>query len=164
MPIYNFFAGESTHAYKSRKRRFKPHGAISVVHDATSTIAKEDVSRLSSGGLSARLFVGLNVGQSQKWSVDDVTERVFAIRKSQGRVADASILLQQGIYEDFSGKRVVEPSVQIIIIDLMGVSKSDFVADMKSLAEQLRVSLEQEVVILEIQKRGVVVDVFSASA
>jgi len=163
MTVYNFYAGEATHTVGKRKRRFKPNGKMIVAGEASST-AGEDVSRLSGGGYSARLFVGLNVGQTQKWSVEDVTRIVYETRKAQGRSADASILLQQGIYEDFSGKRVVEPSVQVIIIDLAGATKQTFVADMKDLAERLRVALEQEVIILEIQKKGVVSDVFSATA
>jgi hypothetical protein len=162
--IHNFYAGEATHTIGKRKRRFRPQGGIRVVHSDTDGAAEEDVSRLSSGGLSARLFVGLNVGQTQRWSVDDVTRIVFETRKAQGETADASILLQQGIYEDRSGAKVVEPSVQVIIIDLSSATKQKFVAEMKALADGLRLALEQEVVILEIQKRGIVTDVFSAAA
>jgi hypothetical protein len=163
MPVHHFYAGEATHTVKHRRRRFRPHGAMIVRQDGASRAA-EDVERLSSGGYSARLFVGLNIGDNPRWSVDDVADRVFEIRKAQNRSGDSSILLQRGTYENFAGKRVTEESVQVIIIDLAGQTKPAFVADMKDLAEKLRAALEQEVVILEIQKKGVVQDVYSATA
>jgi len=164
MPIHHFNAGEATHTIKHKRRRFKPYGGVMVIHDAFDGKTAEEVTRLGSGTYSARLFVGLSVGQTPKWIVDDVTAKVYDIRKEQGKSPDASILVQRGLYEDFSGKRVTEESVQVIIIDLSGAEKKAFVEDMKELAEKLRVSLEQEVVILEIQKKGLVTDVFSASA
>jgi hypothetical protein len=154
---YNVHAGEAIHG----TRRFRPLGSLREVHVGA---APNPATRLGGGGYSARLFVGLNVGQTKAYDIDDVIKIVWAIRKRQKRGADASILAQHGIYEDFKGERVVEPSVQIIIIDLAGVVKKIFVAEMKELAEELRKELKQEVVILEIQRRGVSTDVFSVAA
>jgi hypothetical protein len=157
MTAYNVFAGEAVH----NTRRFRPIGGIREVHVGA---ASNPTTRLGGGGYSARLFVGLSVGQTPTYTIDDVIKIVWRVRKAQKKGADASILAQHGIYEDFKGERVVEPSVQIIIIDLAGLQKKAFVTDMKALAEELRGKLKQEVVILEIQRRGVSTDVFSVAA
>jgi len=156
---YNFNAGEATHHRPDgRVRRFKPKGKLLLHYDGAKP---NPVTRLSGGGLSARLFVGLNVGTRKAYNADDVVDLVWKTRKKQGKSADASILSQKGIYEDRKGRRITEPSVQIIIIDLSGASKPDFIEEMVELAEVLVKRLKQETVILEIQRRGVVTDVFS---
>ena len=156
MTTYNVYAGEAVHG----SRRFKPKGELICYQ--TGALANP-VSRLGGGGFSARIFVGLNVGQAQKYKVADVIKIVWRVRKKQKRSADASILAQHGIYEDFRGKRVIEPSVQIILIDTAGTPKKEWIAEMTELAEALRKSMKQETVILEIQRRGVSTDVFSVT-
>lgn len=156
MTSYNVYAGEAVHG----SRRFKPKGHLVCYHPGA---LQNPVSRLGGGGYSARIFVGLNVGQTQKYKVDDVVKIVWRTRKKQKKSADASILAQRGIYEDFKGKRVVEQSVQVILIDTAGTPKTEFVREMTELAEALRKSMKQETVILEIQRRGVSQDVYSVT-
>jgi hypothetical protein len=126
------------------------------------------IERLGSGGYAARIFVGLMVGQENRWTVDDVIRITYEVRKRQakgGPVEGASILAQHGIYEDVATReRVIEPSAQVVIIDLSGREKEAFVAEMQELAEALRAELEQQTVILEIQKKGVLEDVYSVTA
>ena len=162
MTAHQAYCGEATYVLASGSRKtFRPKGRLRTYEKGART---NPVTRLSSGGLSARLFVGLKVGQRTAYKVDDVIAVVRRVRKRQGKSADASILAQKGIYEDRSGDLIVEPSVQIVIIDLAGEKKPAFVSDMKKLAEELRRKLKQETVILEIQKSGVVKDVYSVTA
>jgi hypothetical protein len=156
MTTYNMNAGEAVH----EGRRFRPTGPLRVHHAGA---VENPVSRVGGGGYSARLFVGLNVGQKQTYTEDDVVAIVWRVRKKQKRDASATILAQKGIYEDFRGERVIEPSVQVILIDMAGTPKKKFVEEMKELAEELRSKMKQETVILEIQRRGVSTDVFSAT-
>ncbi len=158
MTAHNFFAGEATHHTGERIRRFRPTGRLITHHKGAQP---NPVKRESGGGLSARLFVGLNVGQVKKYTPKSVVDIVWAVRKKQKKSADASILSQKGIYEDKKGKRVVEPSVQVILIDFSGATKRAWTAEMVELAETLVTKLHQEAVILEIQRRGVVTDVFT---
>jgi hypothetical protein len=164
MSKHHTYAGEATHHHTDGSiHRFTPakNSRLKTYHEA---VRENPTTRLSSGGLSARLFVGLNVGQKRGYTVDDVVEIVWKVRKKQKRSGDASILAQKGIYEDRSGKRVTEPSVQIIIIDFSGAAKDVFTSEMEGLAETLCKQMKQETVILEIQKRGVVEDVYSVTA
>jgi len=125
---------------------------------------RNPVSRLGGGGYSACIFVGLKVGRTVKWTVDDVVRIVWEVREAQHQAPDATILAQKGIYRDVKGRRIVEPSVQVILIDFSDASKEAFTKEMEALAEALRKELKQETVILEIQNRGVIEDVFSVTA
>jgi hypothetical protein len=156
MSSYNIHAGEAVHA----GRRFKPKGQLKLYHEGAMP---NPTTRLGGGGYGARIFVGLNVGQKKAHSIDDIIKIVWAVRKRQKRQADASILAQHGIYEGFDGKRVVEPSAQVVLIDLAGTPKRKWVDEMKELSEELRKKLRQETVILEIQRRGVSTDVYSVT-
>lgn len=76
----------------------------------------------------------------------------------------ASFLTQPGIYTHRSGshagKIVEEGSVQILILDADNRTLSAFVADMTLIAESMVRELGQEEVILDVQQRGLSVDVF----
>src|SRR4029077_3567210 len=157
MTEYSCNVGEAVHG----KRRFRPKGRLKCYEKG---VRSNPIERLSGGGFSARLFVGLKVGQRTAYKLDDVIAVVRRVRKRQGKSADASILAQKGIYEDRSGELVIEPSAQVVIIDLAGETKKTFARDMIELGEGLRRKLRQETVILEIQQRGVVRDVYSITA
>lgn len=154
MTAYPVLAAEAVHG----TRRFRPQGPLTEYEPGA---APNPATRLGSGGYAARLFVGLKVGNEERWKTADIIRIVRDVRKEQGKSADASILAQSGIYEDRSGELVVEPSVQVIIIDLVGEKKNTFVGSMKELGERLVKDLEQEAVILEIQRRGIVSDVYT---
>lgn len=156
MASYNVYAGEAVHG----TRRFKPRGKLRV-HSVG--VEANPTTRLGGGSYSARIFVGLNVGTRRGFTEKDVIGVVWRVRKKQKRSADSTILSQKGIYEDFRGRRIIEPSVQVLVIDTAGTPKREFVGEMKELAEALQRRLKQETVILEIQKKGVSVDVYSVT-
>lgn len=105
---------------------------------------------------SARLFVGFNVGAVPTYSMDHLISVVRTIRKKQGALEDSSFLYQKGIYTHSEGKGVVqEDGAQIIIIN-MEKGAEEFEKDMQDLAEQIATDMQQESVVLEIQRDGVV--------
>lgn len=173
--IINAHLGEVVHVLKGgARRRFRPEGHLYVIRDDGARVgpqerasghAKEDVTRYGSGSLSARLFVGLNVGDKPTFTVDDVVAAVLEERRKQGASPDASFLAQRGVYtSQQDGSTVVENSVQIVILHLSDAPREMFIEEMKKLGEALRTRLQQETIILEIQERGVVQDVFGIHA
>jgi len=163
MTIHNAYCGEATHHLKGgRVRTFTPEGPLHVVFSAR-TRAKNPIEKIGQGGYSARIFVGLKVGTKTKYNIDDVINVVYRVREGQGEPPDATILAQKGIYKDRKGRRIVEPSVQVIIIDFGGGSSEAFLLQMQALAEKLREDLEQETVILELQNRGVIEAVYTVT-
>nr|ASF62314.1 S-adenosylmethionine hydrolase [synthetic construct]ASF62316.1 S-adenosylmethionine hydrolase [synthetic construct] len=134
-------------------------------HHHTDPALRPFTERLGGGGFSARIFVGLNVGDKPTYTIEDVVKDTIAIRKRQGILPDASFVAQRGVYtEQRSGQLVTENSVQIIIIDLEGLSKEDFTGKVQALGKELREDFKQESVIVEIQERGIVQDVYSITA
>ena len=77
------------------------------------------------------------------------------------RAGGASFLVQKGIYQDAVGDRVSEDSVQIIILDFDGKSVETFTAEMTALGAALRERFQQDLVVVELQNRGIVTDVYS---
>lgn len=151
MTAHECYVGE---ARFPKGRRFRGTGPL--VPQTKELARREPLSRLA-----ARFFVGLNVGVETKWTERDVVDAVVKIRRAQGAVPGASILSQRGIYEDQSRRIIDEPSVQVIIIDFDGVEQGTFTKEMIALGEQLARDLQQETVLLEIQKRGVVEDQYT---
>lgn len=108
---------------------------------------------------AARLFVGLSIGHDSAWTENDVVRIVKQVRQKQVKRADASFVLQRGLYtQEVKGKKVVvdEQSVQIIILNLafFKTSPKRFRTQMVALAEKLARDLEQKEVIIEIQRNG----------
>ncbi len=164
MSAHGVNAGE---ARFPRGRRFRPQGqlreaTLGVRATGYKEIAPHELARREPlSRLSARFFVGLNVGTETKWTEQDVVDAVVRIRRSQGATPGASIMSQRGIYEDQSKRIIDEPSVQIIIIDFDGVDQESFTKEMIALGEELTRALQQETVLLEIQKRGIVEDQYT---
>jgi len=158
MSSYNVHAGE---ARFPRGRRFQPQGRLSEEtprHAASEGRRAEPVSRLS-----ARLFVGLNVGTKTVWNERAVVDAVLRIRREQGAAPGATILSQRGIYEDSERRVIDEPSVQIIILDFAGTELEVFREQMLSLGETLSREFQQEEVLLEIQRRGIVEEQYTCT-
>lgn len=167
MARHNVYAGEA-HFQQGRGRglSFKPKGEVQSWDMETGKEIKiskkaaereNPIERRDGTGLAARFFVGLKVGDEVKWTAEDVVEIVVRVREEQKAPPDASLLTQRGIYRDSTGKIVDEPSLQIIIIDMAGIPQNDFIDEMSELGEALQDELEQETVIFEIQKLGVVI-------
>lgn len=108
------------------------------------------------GGLTGRLFVGLNVNDVPTHHVDDVVALVKAWREARGKDPSASFIAQRGIFKSKkTGKTVVEDSCQVVIFPDDGQTMNDFRLDMIALGESLARDLSQELIILEVQKNGV---------
>jgi hypothetical protein len=170
MPVIHANLGEATHRLKNGTvRRFRPVGNTYEVDESgqLSPVGPKNnpIERIGGGGLSARVFVGLSVGDKPTYSIEDVVRATIDVRNRQGVSPDASFLIQRGVYtHSGSGQVVTENSVQIILLDFEGRSKANFTEDVTGLAERLRAKLHQESVIVEIQERGVVQDVYSVTA
>lgn len=141
--------------------RFVPRGSIYEYGPRRNPATRREGPSL----LSARLFVGLNVGDEERWTVDDVADVVLAARRKQKRSASASFLLQRGIYQPRTKRgyapAVEEKSVQILIFNDDELSRREFGNEMIKLAEVMARKLRQEVIYLDIQRRGVVVDSYT---
>jgi hypothetical protein len=169
--IVSAYTGEAVHHLKSgRVKRFRPTGELLLVTSeghrrGAKERAKNPIEKLGEGGLSARIFVGLSVGQEPRFSIDDVVKATIDIRKGQKELPDASFLAQRGVYtEGATGQLVTEDSVQIVVIDLVGATEPVFTKQMTDLAEKLRSRFEQESTIVEIQNKGVAQAVYSVTA
>src|SRR5690606_36232205 len=76
------------------------------------------------GPLSARLFVGLNVGDKPRWTLDDVVAAVADMWRG-----GASFLGQRGIWRA-GDSPVEEDSVQVVLFDEQGHELEEWVAEM----------------------------------
>lgn len=176
MTDWNRYANQQTAAYEVDLRAltvatptgivtFKPQGAVNREDDENNLpnpIAWDDKTPM----VSARLFVGLNVGKRKAWKVEDVIKIVKRVRTDQTGNPSASFLWQKGIYQhDVSGDVITEDSVQVVILNLkfLKTSAKKFQAQMVELAETLAKKLKQESVIVEIQRGGRQVRTFGVS-
>lgn len=134
---------------------FRPHGKVVEIFVGGEL---SGVAWRSSGKpvRSARIIVGLSVENRPVWAPKDVIEIVKEVRRRQVEDPSASFLVQKGIYQYHSTREIVEEdSVQVAIIDTVGIQAREFDAQMLTLAETLASRLRQETVILEIQSNGV---------
>jgi hypothetical protein len=140
--------------FRHRGVHFIPNGPVYAVGDSTrlqfNPIEEEDVVPLT-----ARLFVGLSVGQRATYTVDDVVKITKRVRQQQGQSPDSSFLLQKGIYTDKANEIVEEDSVQIVIFSFDESDKKEFQRQMGELAQVLAEELDQETIYVELQERGV---------
>lgn len=138
---------------------FRPKGEIR--HVAVSALASPTLGAeawRSTDTLSARLFVGFSVGGDPKYDLDDLIPIVREVRTKQAPDdPSATFLLQRGIYKyRRTGEIVEEDGAQVVIIDTLGTDPETFEKQMIELAEEIARRLEQELVVVEIQRRGVV--------
>lgn len=140
---------------------FRPKGKV-VCHDSKALRA-EAAKSFGKGGLSARIFMGLSVGAQAVYAVDDVIDAIKRIRKEQKLSPNASIISQKGIYEDKKHRIIVEDSVQIVIIDMDGLTYKTFTKQVVALAQEMVDAFEQEEIVIEFQKKGVVQEYYSVT-
>lgn len=136
------------------------------VPNARLTVSRGGLSRLHTNPpawssdeplTAARIFVGFNVGARPVWTIEDAIRIVRRVRKEQVGVPDSTFLYQRGLYtHKSSGETVEEDGTQIIFLNLpdFGVTKADFERQALDLAETLATELDQEEVIVEIQRGG----------
>lgn len=140
-----------------RPGSFKPLGRLRVEPDRpTLGEALGSVDWSSDETLSARLFVGFSVGSAPTYDLDDLIAVVRAARSKNGGDPAATFLAQRGIYRYRSGEVVEEDGGQVIIIDTAGSPRATFENQMVALAEEIAREMKQELVVVEIQKNGVV--------
>lgn len=143
---------------------FRPRGALQV-HGDRARLSNPVAWSEEEPMLAARIFVGLKVGDVDKWTVDDVVKTVKRVRTAQVGAPDASFVSQKGLYtHEKSGEVVEEDSVQVVILNTAGTPHKEFVEQIVSLAEMLALELDQESVIVEIQKGGVHVRTLGVAA
>ena len=128
---------------------FRPRGRV-MVHGPRRALNPVEWS--SKVTWSARLFVGLSVGNRKAWTVAQV---VALVRRLWRR--GASFVSQRGLWKSpKSGRLVPETSVQVILLDLHGDPLPVFRAEVIRLAEALCSRLRQEQVVVEFQRNGLV--------
>jgi hypothetical protein len=106
----------------------------------------------------ARIFVGFSVGMEPRWSMEDAVHIVRRVRGAQVGTPDSSFLYQKGLYtHKLTGETVEEDGAQIVFINLpdFGATPKVFEKQMVEVAEALAIELEQEEVIVELQKDGI---------
>lgn len=135
---------------------FRPLGRVVWGHRATDLGA---VYFELENTLAARLFVGFSVANEPRWSLDDVILVVREVRERQAPDdPSASFIIQKGIYKyKATGQVVEEDGAQVVIIDTRGLSYEDFRREIVELGEEIVKRLEQELVVVEIQRDGLVV-------
>lgn len=115
-----------------------------------------------------RCFVGLDVagehGLLKDWySLDDVIQVIDLDRQAQGVPPDATLIRQKGLFTyakgAMAGKTGVENSVQVIVFwNPAHETLDEWKRHMKQVAEDLVTKLRQELVIIEFQRSGIVVE------
>jgi hypothetical protein len=161
------YANEVRHQMSDGSRKsFRPHGPLYLIDDAAAPSkrrsAKEDrIEDWGAGGLAARIFVGLNVGDKPTYTIQQVVKATKEIRRQQGVLPDATFIAQKGLYTEPSGSIVEESSVQIIIFDSEGSTIEAFGEKVVQLARGLRERFNQDSVIVELQRAGVSQDVMA---
>ena len=144
---------------------FRPHGKlVEISVENLAGIAWESKAKAGKPIRSARIIVGLSVGKRATWEPRHVIDIVKEVRVRQVENPSASFLVQQGIYQYHSKEVVEEDSVQVAIIDTVGIQAKVFEAQMVELAEALASRLRQETVILDIQTNGITKKVLGITA
>lgn len=115
---------------------------------------------------AARLFVGFSVESVPTYDMDDLIKIVKSVRKRQIGAPDSSFVYQKGVFTHGHGLEVTEDAAQVVILNLPPHNRPrpEFESHMIELAETIREVMEQETVIVEIQKGGVVLTTYGIDA
>lgn len=148
--------------FRHRGVEFRPSGEVIEVGEVPQ-LESNPVKRHAATPLTARLFVGLSVGQDKAWTVEDVINVTQEVRLRQKEAPDASFLIQRGLYTDRSNEIVREDSVQVVLFSF-GDDQATFEDQMVELAEELVDRLQQETIYVELQKAGVPYTVLEVTA
>ncbi len=158
-------------------KEFNPKGDILEVGDCqpffTRSYKTNPVSsRDKKASQGARILMGFNVGTEEKWTLKEITDFVFTIRRQQvqdaidageaqphpqGGDVGISFLSQSGVWQSVSEATPhVEKGAQILFMNTIHEKPLRFENDMVALSEQLASHFQQNAIILELQERGVV--------
>lgn len=106
---------------------------------------------------AGRLIVGLSVRKTSKYKIADLIRETRLFMTRSGLPEDASFVAQHGVFTHRDGTVVQEKSAQVFIINAGYFGEvEDWKEFLEKLAEYLIVKLEQEMIVVEIQKNGVV--------
>jgi len=150
MPVAHVNPGEfhGSHGW------WRPTGKLTPVPHPG--VRKNPVDITKPALISARLFIGMNVGGKPKWKVKDIVTRVAKALRSVGLPPDSSYLSQVGVWSSIeTGKMEQEKSVQVILLNFKEPSLRKWTEKVGDVAESVRVALSQEAVYGEVQKNGV---------
>jgi hypothetical protein len=155
MPAYPFnpslFFWNPPHPYSPGS--FRPQGKMQAHGDISLT--RNPRGWGSKDTLAARIIVGFSVRSTPTYSLDDLVELVAHVRQRQAGNPSASFVAQRGIYQHHDGETVTEDGAQVFIINMQKLTDEEFTAQMVELAETICRDMEQEEVIVEIQKNGI---------
>ena len=137
---------------------FKPNRGRPELAYARSKLMQPNNWKSTDATWAARIFVGFNVGETPTYTMDDLIALVKKARKAQVGRADSTFIYQKGIYTHSDGKtEVTEDGAQVVFINLdPSVTPEDFEAQMVALAEVIVQEMQQETVIVELQRNGIV--------
>jgi hypothetical protein len=143
---------------RTRAGTFYPEGTFSVhsVADRTKTRLNPLLdSNIITETWAGRLLVGLSVRKKARYTRFDLVRNVRSYLKKKRVPQDSSFVSQEGVYTYRDGSIVREKSAQVIIINTYTDLKS-FKLLIEGLAEYLCIKLEQEMIVVEIQRNGIV--------
>lgn len=156
--------------------KFKPTGALIEVGDAreffTRNMRKNPIAQDESApSRGVRMLVGFNVGIVKTWTMKDVVDIVFRLRRRQvadaikggyakphpqGGDVGATFIAQSGLWQQVHVKKPYpEPGAQVVIMNIIHERHEEFRKDMVEIAEELARKLKQQAVMLELQEHGV---------
>ena len=136
--------------HKPRGGMFRPNGRLTY-HGMHINPDHGSSEKTRAG----RIIVGFNVGGEPKYGMEDLIRIVKRVRQEQVGNPSSTFIAQTGICQHHSGDVVTEQGAQVIIIDTMSTKRKAFTRQMVELAETIARELEQEEVIVEIQKNGI---------
>lgn len=156
---------------------FRPEGRLTLVH--VEGLVGNPLQWDTRESWAARMFLGFQKGrrrvpkQEAARRMEKLVQLVREIRVEQVGDPGASFLTQRGMYRHDDGYVIDEPGAQVIVINVDRVMKKgkkiekvpvtpeQFEKDIEQLSEDLATELDQESIIVEIQRNGVVQRTFS---
>ena len=134
---------------------FRPLGRWQIIGGKTQLDRRSNPARWESDEVyAARLFVGFNIGDTSAFDLEDL---IGLVRGELGEASAATFIAQKGLYtSNRTGETVEEDGAQVILFNLTGESPVDFRKRVIALAEKIARDFQQELVIAEFQKNGVV--------
>lgn len=155
---------------------FRPQGRLQYSdRSATLDQIRENPVLWSSDDTiwSARIFIGFNVGESEKYGMDYLVQLFRTLRMKQKSLdeekhpkPDSTFFYTRGIYtHEDSGKVITEDGGQIVVLNLDPNENPDlFMKNILHAADIIREELEQKEVIVEFQRGGIPVKTYGLQA
>jgi len=142
-----------------RQYFYTPNGKLVGWFQPTSKLRPNRMLWDAAGGLqAAKLIAGFNVGKCHQWRVEDLVAIVKEVRRTQGHPPNSTFIPQKGLYAHTAEDGVIaeEDGASIVLFNEFGDSEKQFETEMQELAEAIAKQLEQESVIVEFSRGGVV--------